>query len=81
MKIQSTEWEKTFGNVMTTKGLISKIYKHLIQLNINKSKQPLKNRQETLIDIFPKKTHRWSVMANGHMNRCATSLIIREMQI
>ena len=34
MKKQPTEWEKIFANVVTDKGLISKIYKQLIQLNI-----------------------------------------------
>ena len=40
MKIQPTEWEKIFANDMTNKGLISKMYKQLIKLNINKNKQP-----------------------------------------
>ena len=33
-KRQPTEWEKIFANDMTDNGLISKIYKLLIQLNI-----------------------------------------------
>ena len=42
------EWEKIFANDMTDKGLIYKIYKQLIQLNIkkqNKTKTQSKNRK------------------------------------
>ena len=35
---QPTEWEKIFANDMTIKGLISNIYKELIQLNIKINK-------------------------------------------
>ena len=48
MKRQPTEWEKIFANNATVKGLISQIYKQLIQLsNSNNNKTQLKNGQKT----------------------------------
>ena len=39
MKRQSSEWDKMKANETTDKGLISKTYKQLIQLNIRKTTQ------------------------------------------
>ena len=39
-KKQPSEWEKIRANETTDKGLISKIYKQLIQLKYQKNKQP-----------------------------------------
>ena len=78
VKRQPSEWEKIIANETTDKGLNSKMFKQLLQLNSRKINDPIKKWAKELNRHFSKEDIQ---MVNKHMKRCSTSRIIREMQI
>ena len=73
VKRKCSEWDKIIANETTDKGLTSKIYEQLIELNTRKTNNPIKKRGKDLNRHFSKEDIQ---IANKHMKRSSTSLII-----
>lgn len=69
MRREATDCGKIGANRIPNKGLVSRIYEELLQLN-NK----FKNGQKIWVDISPEDMRL-------HMKRSSISVVIREMQI
>ena len=78
VKRQPSEWEKIIASETTDKGLISKIYKQLIQLNTRKTNNPIKKWEKGLNRHFSKEDIQ---ITKKRMKRYSTLLFIRERLI
>ena len=56
-KPKPSEWEKIIANETTDKGLISKIFKQLIQLNTRKTNSPIKKWEKRPKQTFLQRRH------------------------
>ena len=73
MKMQPTEWEKIFANHTPNKGLRSRIYKELIQLNSKKKKRKKKRKRKKRNNLVRK----WAENLNRHFPKDNSEMAYR----
>ena len=80
VKRQPSEWEKIIANETTDKGLISKIYNQLIQLNTRKTNNPIKkwekdpNRHFSREDIQMPNKYMKDTQYHSLLEKCKSKL-------
>jgi hypothetical protein len=79
LKRTPTEWEEIIASYTLDKGLITRIYRELKNLNSPKINEPIKKWFFTELNrTFSKEEIQ---MAKKHMKNCSPSLAIKEIQI
>jgi hypothetical protein len=77
-KWQPADWEKIFTNLISDREIMFDIYKELKKVDSRESKNPNKKWTTELNKEFSTEEYR---MAEKHLKKCSTFLVIREMQI